>query len=248
MAAVAAWIAISISTPAMAQNKPTDPAAEAQGAQETPPPSSLTEKASYVIGRNLIEDFKSQEIAIDLEQLVAGIRSAAAGSASVLTAEDADAAMAAFYKRLEQRAQERLKSDADKNMRASEAFLKEHALVEGVVQLDNGVQYRILQPGSGAKPAMTDQINVHYTGKKLDGTVFESTRELEKPLQLTVGAIGVRGLMDSVLRMPAGSKWEIVVPPEMAYGVAGLPPGIGPNETLIFEFELISIEKRPMPK
>ncbi len=213
-------------------------------ADHPPAPSSLTEKASYVIGRNIIDDFKNQEIEIDLEQLIQGLRSAAAGKDSALSAEDTEATMSAFYKKIDQLQQAKLKATADKNMRASEVFLRKNALAEGVVQLDCGVQYRVLTEGSGDKPTLTDQVNLRYTGKKLDGTVFESTLDRQEPVRLAVGAIEVRGLVEAVLRMPAGSKWEVVVPPEMAYGVAGLPPGIGPNETLIFEVELISLEKK----
>ena len=220
-------------------------AAQDGSLQQFPEPGSTLKKASYLIGRNLIEDFRAQEVEIDVEQLIRGIRAAAQGEKSPLTPDEERAALAEFNQQADQRLQARMKLEADKNMRAGEAYLRENALRPGVVQLENGVQYSVMQTGTGAKPRLNDVVKLHFHGKNLTGKTFDSTRELKEPGALPVGAISVSGLIDAVLRMPVGSKWEVVVPPAAAYGVEGLPPAVGPNETLIFEIELIAIEPPP---
>ncbi len=213
------------------------------GAQDSfAEPDATLKKASYLIGRNLIDDFRAQEVEIDVEQLIRGIRAAAQGEKSPLSADEARAALAEFNRIADERLQARMKLEADKNMRAGEAFLRENALRPGVIQLENGVQYQVLQAGSGPKPRLNDKVQLHFHGRNLAGQVFDSTRELKEPVALPVASISVSGLIDTVLRMPVGSKWEVAIPPAAAYGVEGLPPEIGPNETLIFEVELIGIE------
>lgn len=217
--------------------------AETQDDAQTTPPRSLEEKASYLLGRGIIDDFRAQQINVDLEQLILGIRAAAVGEANLLSDEDARSVMEVFGREVEKRQQAQLRQAADQNMRASSDFLRQHALQADVIQLESGVQYRVLAAGSGAKPTLADRVKLHLTGKTVSGTQFESTIESQQPLEIPVGGIAIRGLMETLLRMNTGSKWEIVVPPELGYGVSGAPPEIGPNEVLIFEIELISIQQ-----
>lgn len=213
-------------------------------AQDDPKrPESLKEKASYILGRDVVKDFQERLVDFDLEQLIAGIRSAAAGQPSVLTDEDVDSVMKTFGRELEKRQQQHMQELADKNMRAGQAFMKENALKEGVKQLENGLQFEVLEPGEGDSPKVTDRVKVHFIGKSLDGKIFESTKEEKDPPTVAVGGIGVRGVLEALLRMEPGAKWRVVVPPELAYGVAGAMPEIGPNQTLIFEIEFFEVVK-----
>jgi FKBP-type peptidyl-prolyl cis-trans isomerase len=145
---------------------------------------------------------------------------------------------------LEKRQQEKLREVADKNMRDGEAFRKENSLKDGVKQLENGLQYEILEKGHGESPGIEDHVKVHFVGKTIDGKIFESTREESQAPTLPVGAFGVRGIVEALLRMKPGSKWQLVIPPDLAYGVDGAMPEIEPNQTLIFEVELLEVVKQ----
>lgn len=215
--------------------------AAASGQDEAKPPESLKEKASYILGRDIARDLNDRLIEFDLEQLVAGIRDSVSGKPSVLSAEDTDSVMKTFSRELEKRQDEKVREVADKNMRETQTFLKEHALKEGVKQLESGLQYSLLVEGDGEVPKIGDRVKVHFVGQTMAGKVFESTRTNNEPATVAIGGIGVRGVVEALLRMKVGSKWLVVVPPELAYGVAGLPPEIGPNETLVFEIELLEI-------
>lgn len=215
----------------------------AAGQDQTKPPESLREKASYVMGRDLVRDFQDRLVDFDVEQLIAGIRDAAANTPSVLSEEDMSSVMTAFGKELELRQQEKIKELADKNMRAGQEFMKANALKDGVKQLENGLQYTVLEKGTGSQPQLEDRVKIHIVGKDLADKVFESTRTANEPAVVSVGGIGVRGIVEVLLRMPVGSKWMVVVPPDLAYGVPGAPPDIEPNQTLVFEIELLEIVK-----
>ena len=213
-------------------------------AQDEPrAPESLQEKASYLLGRDIIADFNGRLVEVDLEQLIAGIRAASAGKPSMLSAEDSASVMKVFSKDLEERQQRRMRELADKNMREGAAYLKEHALQDGVKQLESGLQYEVVAAGEGDPPKLTDRVKVHFVGKNLAGKVFESTVEQKDPAIVAVGGVGLRGIVDALLRMKPGAKWRIVVPPDLAYGVSGAPPDIEPNQTLVFEIELLEIVK-----
>ena len=210
---------------------------------ETKPPESLAEKASYVMGRDVVKDFEDRLVEFDVEQLIAGIRAAAAGKPSVLSDEDIASVMATFGREVEKRQQQKFQELADKNMREGVAFMKENSLKESVKQLENGLQYEVLAAGDGVSPKITDRVKAHFIGKSLAGKIFESTAEEKVPPTIAVGAIGIRGVAEAMLRMKPGSKWSLVVPPELAYGVDGAMPEIEPNQTLIFEVELLEIVK-----
>ncbi len=211
--------------------------------EEANSPESLNEKASYIMGRDIVKDLQERLVEFEIEQLIAGIRAAAAGKPSVLTEEDMNSVMDSFGRALEKRQQQQMQELADKNMRAGQAYVKKHALKDGVKQLENGLQYEVLATGEGPSPKITDRVKVHFIGKTLEGIVFETTAKEKDAITIAVGGIGVRGVLEAILRMQVGSKWRVVVPPDLAYGVAGAPPEIGPNQTLIFEVELLEIVK-----
>jgi FKBP-type peptidyl-prolyl cis-trans isomerase FklB len=129
----------------------------------------------------------------------------------------------------------------EKNLEDGRAFLKANKNAPGVVALPSGLQYKILRTGAGQKPALTDKVTVHYHGTLINGTVFDSTVERKQPIELTVNHV-IPGWIEALQLMPAGSKWILYVPPELAYGENPRPGGpIEPNSTLIFEVEILSI-------
>jgi len=126
------------------------------------------------------------------------------------------------------------------NKKKGEAFLQANKAKEGVVALPNGLQYKVLKAGDGRKPLESDMVLCHYRGTLLDGTEFDST-EAERPATLKVSAL-INGWKEALKLMPAGSKWQLAIPPQLAYGERGVGGDIGPNETLLFEVELVAIK------
>ncbi len=131
------------------------------------------------------------------------------------------------------------KEKADKNLAAGKAFLEENKKKEGVTALPSGLQYKVLKEGAGKTPKAADTVTAHYRGTLTDGTEFESSYKKEKPLTFKVDGV-IKGWTEALLLMKEGSKWQIVIPPDLAYGERGSPV-IPPNSTLIFEVELISV-------
>lgn len=131
-------------------------------------------------------------------------------------------------------------SPAAKNEATGEAFLKANQQKEGVVTLPSGLQYKILVKGNGKKPTATDSVTVDYAGRLIDGTEFDSSYKRGEPATFPLNGV-IAGWTEALQLMPVGSTWELYIPPSLAYGEAGAPPVIGPNETLIFKVNLISI-------
>jgi FKBP-type peptidyl-prolyl cis-trans isomerase len=135
----------------------------------------------------------------------------------------------------------------EKNKKAGEAFLAANKEKPGVVTLPSGLQYKILQPGSGPKPTASDSVVCNYRGTLVDGTEFDSSFKRGQPATFPVGQV-IKGWTEALQLMPVGSKWELFIPSDLAYGERGTNGGpIGPNETLIFEVELVSIQAKSQP-
>ena len=134
----------------------------------------------------------------------------------------------------------RVESPADVNLREGETFLAENGKKEGVVTLESGMQYKVLIPGTGPIPVATDKVNVHYHGMLIDGTVFDSSVERGSPASFGVTQV-IQGWIEALQLMKTGSKWILYIPSDLAYGTIGSGQKIGPNSTLIFEVELLSI-------
>jgi FKBP-type peptidyl-prolyl cis-trans isomerase FklB len=131
---------------------------------------------------------------------------------------------------------------ANKNKEEGDNFLKANGQKKGVITLESGLQYSVLQQGEGATPKLDDRVRTHYHGTLIDGTVFDSTVESGEPASFGVGEV-IPGWTDALRRMKVGDKWRLFIPSEMAYGVQGAPPDIGPNCVLIFDIELLSIDR-----
>ncbi len=195
-------------------------------------------KISYAIGLSTAQSIARQGVALDLNAYVLGVRDALDGTKPRLTQEEFKAALANATNSVN----DQLKNRAKTNLEAGQAYMAENKKKEGVVELSNGIQYKELRAGSGDRPKVSDTVVVHYEGKLIDGTVFDSSKERGEPATFPVQGV-IQGWQEVLPLMPVGSRWEVTIPPKLAYGVKGAGAGIGPNETLIFEIELLEIAK-----
>ena len=201
------------------------------------------EKVSYGIGVDVARNFKRQGIEVDPDLLVKGLRDALSGEKLLLSEDDLRATLKGFAEELRQKQAQAAKIAAEENKKAGEAFLAANQKKEGVVTLPSGLQYKILKAGDGKQPTDADTVECQFRATHIDGTEFDSSQRVGKPVSFELkGAIP--GWREALKLMPVGSKWQIVVPPPLAYGERGAG-GIGPNSTLIFEVELLSIRAKP---
>lgn len=201
-------------------------------------------KVSYAIGMAMASNFKKQSVEIDESAFEKGFRDAVSGT-TLVTEEQAHAILNAYQAELRVKAQEKQRLAAENNKQAGEAFLKANQSKEGVVVLPSGLQYKILTAGTGPKPAASDTVNCNYRGTLIDGTEFDSSAKHGGPATFPVSGV-IHGWTEALQLMPVGSKWQLFIPADLAYGERGAPGGqIGPNSTLIFEVELVSIQPKP---
>jgi len=201
------------------------------------------DKVSYSIGIAMGKNFKMQFIDIDPDILVKGIKDAFTGGKTLLTDQEMNETMAAYQKELAAKQQEFLKKLGEKNKAEGEAFLAENKKKEGVKTLENGLQYKVIQTGSGKKPTLSDTVTTHYRGTLIDGTEFDSSYRRGQPVTFQVGGV-IPGWKEALQLMEVGAKWQLFIPSNLAYGERPAGPNIGPYATLIFEIELISIEEK----
>ena len=234
---------------ATAQKPPSAPTSKKPAASRKPLLlSTQKQKASYAIGLNIGKNMKNDSVDVDTDILARGIRDALAGSKPLLTDEEIQAALVELQNEIRKRQQEEYQVAADKNQKEGEAFLAANRAKEGVVTLPSGLQYRVLQAGTGPKPAATDTVVCNYRGTLLNDKEFDSSVKHGGPATFAVNQV-IKGWTEALQIMPVGSKWELFVPPSLAYGPRAAGPDIGPNSTLIFEVELLSIQpKNPAPE
>ncbi len=207
--------------------------------------TSLTtdkDKLSYSIGADLGKNFKTQGIDINPEVLAKGMQDGMSGAQLILTEQQMKDVLNKFQKDLMAKRSAEFNKKSEENKTKGESFLKENKAKPGVVVLPSGLQYKIIETGSGAKPSKSDTVTVEYTGRLIDGTVFDSTEKTGKPATFQVSQV-IPGWTEALQLMPAGSTWEIYVPSGLAYGPRSVGGPIGPNETLIFKIHLISVKK-----
>jgi len=210
------------------------------------------EKASYAIGMNLgnglKENMKKSDVDINTDILLRGFKDALNGSKPLLTDAEAQSVMSVFQTDLNKHVKEMHDAAAAKNSSEGAAFLAANKAKPGVVTLPSGLQYKIITEGAGPKPTASDTIVCNYKGSLIDGTEFDSSFKHGQPATIPVGRV-IKGWTEAMQLMPVGSKWQLFIPPSLAYGEAGTNGGpIGPNATLIFEVELLSIQPKPEPK
>lgn len=209
---------------------------------------SVKQKASYGLGMSLGRNFKSQGVDLDIELMVRGLRDGLSGGQSLLADAEIEEALRKFQEELVARQEEQMKALAAESQKKGEAFLAANAKKPGVKATASGLQYKVLTEGTGAVPKASDNVKVHYKGTLTDGTVFDSSYERGEPATFGVTQV-IKGWVEALQLMKVGSKWQITIPAALAYG-ATPPPGspIPPNSVLVFDVELLGIEKAPATK
>ncbi|HEY1600654.1 MAG TPA: FKBP-type peptidyl-prolyl cis-trans isomerase [Pirellulales bacterium] len=210
--------------------------ASAQAPKQKPvvkQPASSAATASYIIGYQIGANFKRQHVPIDGQAIIKGLQEGLAGGKPPMTEEQMDEVMRAFQKEVTARMSEQGKQEG-------EAFLATNAKAPGVKTTKSGLQYKVLKEGTGKSPQKSDTVTTHYKGTLIDGTPFDSSYDRNEPASFQVdGVIG--GWTEALQMMKVGSKWQLFIPSDLAYGPQGSPPTIPPNSTLIFEVELLKI-------
>jgi FKBP-type peptidyl-prolyl cis-trans isomerase FklB len=209
-------------------------------AQDKPDLTNPKQKASYAIGLNIGTTLKRQELDVDTKALTAGITDGFAGKPA-LTEDEQKAVLMDLQKSVMARAEEKQNAAAETNLKAGEAFLAANAKKEGVKTTASGLQYKVINSGTGLSPKLTDVVKVHYHGTLIDGTVFDSSVRRNQPATFPVNGV-IPGWTEALQLMKVGDKWKLFIPAKLAYGEQG-PGPIGPNSVLIFEVELLGIEK-----
>jgi FKBP-type peptidyl-prolyl cis-trans isomerase FklB len=194
------------------------------------------EKVSYIIGTDIGGNLKRQSIDIDPSILARGVQDALSGANPLLSKEEIQETMVAFQKEM-----------MEKQKQRGEAFLSENKKKEGVKTLPSGLQYKVIKAGTGKKPKVDDTVMVNYRGTLIDGTEFDSSFRRGQPVAFPVSGV-IPGWTEALPLMQEGAKWQLFVPPNLAYGERGAGGLIGHNVTLIFEVELISVQENKQEK
>jgi FKBP-type peptidyl-prolyl cis-trans isomerase FklB len=192
------------------------------------------------------ENLHKQSVPVDPAILARGLKDGLTGGKTLLTDEEAQAAITAVQNDLRKQQQEKMQEAAAANKKEGDAFLSANKGKEGVVTLPSGLQYKILKEGTGPKPTASDSVVCNYRGTLINGTEFDSSYKRGQPATFPVSGV-IKGWTEALQLMPVESKWQLFVPSDLAYGESGRP-GIEPNSTLIFEVELLSIQDKSKEK
>lgn len=210
-------------------------------AQEQEALKTQEEKLSYGMGVEIGQNFKQNGVKVDVDLLVKGLRDALSGLKLLMDQDELQATLTRFRQELIKKRGLDKRAAAIENKKDGDAFLAGNKTREGVVTLQSGLQYKVLKEGDGKKPTLEDTVECNYRGTLLDGTEFDGTYGTGKPVTFPLKSL-IPGVRNALILMPVGSKWQVFVPPELGYGERGTGRYIGPNATLIFEMELISIK------
>ncbi|KUG07701.1 FKBP-type peptidyl-prolyl cis-trans isomerase [Solirubrum puertoriconensis] len=203
--------------------------------------TSLKQQISYIIGRDLARNFAQQGLDLDIDTLTQSLKEALSGQQSRLSPQQMQAAMQQFQQQMaEQQPQDGGGQSAEQNKQEGAAFLAENKNKQGVNTLPSGLQYEVLNEGSGKKPSLKSSVTTHYHGTLIDGTVFDSSYERGQPATFPVNGV-IAGWTEALQLMSEGSKYRLYIPSELAYGTRGAGSDIGPNATLIFDVELLKV-------
>jgi FKBP-type peptidyl-prolyl cis-trans isomerase FklB len=209
------------------------------------------DKMSYAIGMNMGTGLHQQSVEVDTAILLRGLKDGLAAGKTLMTEDEMKTRIIQLQNDIRKKMQEKAQLAAQlagaSNKKEGDAFLAANKDKEGVVTLPSGLQYKILTEGAGPKPAATDSVVCNYSGKLINGTEFDSSYKRGQPVTFPVTGV-IKGWTEALQLMPVGSKWQLYIPAELAYGEPGRGPAIGPNSTLIFEVELISIQSKDLNK
>jgi FKBP-type peptidyl-prolyl cis-trans isomerase FklB len=203
------------------------------------------DKVSYSIGLDIGFTFQKQKVEVNLDPLVAGIKDAI-NNKPQLTPEQAKEVLMAFQKEMVAKQEQVNKEAGAKNAAAGQKFLADNKAKEGVKTTASGLQYKVMKEGSGATPKTTDTVTVNYRGTLIDGTEFDSSYKRNEPISFPVTGV-IPGWTEALQLMKVGSKYQVFIPANLAYGAQGAGQVIGPNSTLIFDVELLGVQASPSP-
>lgn len=204
--------------------------------------STLNDSVSYGIGLLVAQNFKSQGMDLNPDFLNKAINDVLKGGTPLISDMVAQQTANRYMMKVQEQKMAEQAKQFEPNKLAGEKFLAENAKKEGVVTLPSGLQYQILKAGDGPKPTANDKVKTHYHGTLIDGTVFDSSVQRGEPITFPVTGV-IQGWVEALQLMPVGSKWKLFVPESLAYGIRGSGPTIKPYSALVFEVELLSIEK-----
>ncbi|MGD0932205.1 MAG: FKBP-type peptidyl-prolyl cis-trans isomerase [Candidatus Korobacteraceae bacterium] len=230
-------------------NPQSAPAAKTAPAAETPAPAgdaalpTQKDKLSYALGMNIGRGLHKDSVDVNPTILMRGLKDAMAGGTTLMTDEQAQATIMELQGQLRAKLEAQRKASEATNKKDGEAFLAANKTKPGVITLPSGLQYKILKEGTGTKPTPTDSVECNYKGTLINGTEFDSSYKRGQPATFPVTGV-IKGWTEALQLMPVGSKWQLVLPPDLAYGARGAGDAIGPDETLVFEVELLSIAKK----
>jgi FKBP-type peptidyl-prolyl cis-trans isomerase FklB len=209
---------------------------------KAPALETTEDKVSYSIGSDLGKNLKRQGITINAAMFAKGMEDGMRGGPLLMTEQEMKQVLSDFEKDMMNKRASEFNQKAEENKVKGETFLKENKTKEGVVTLPSGLQYKIIKAGTGVKPTKEDTVTVEYTGRLLNGEVFDSTEKAGKPVSFKLNQV-IPGWTEALQLMPAGSTWEVYIPAKLAYGSRNVGGSIGPNETLIFNVHLIDVKK-----
>jgi len=243
--------AVAQNAPAASTPPPAKPATtQGQTAAKKPSPpakpatpymlKTQKEKNSYALGMSIGLGLHKQAVDVDPAVVARGLRDAIAGGKTLLTEDEMRAAIQQLQSDVHKAQEAKAHAAGEEARKQGEAFLAENKSKPGVVTLPSGLQYKILTPGTGPKPTASDTVTVNYRGTLIDGKEFDSSYKRGQPISFPVGGV-IKGWTEALQLMPVGSKWQLFIPSDLAYGDRGAGADIGPGETLIFDVELISI-------
>lgn len=201
------------------------------------------DRISYSVGHQMGRDFKNQKVEIRPEPFLKGIQDALDDSPPLISYREMRETLVALKNRVVAIQKEQAREEAERALKEGQAFLEENAEKKGVVVLPSGLQYRAINGGEGVSPEATDIVTVHYRGTLVDGTEFDSSYKRGQPAKFRLDRV-IKGWTEGVQLMKPGAKYRFFIPPELAYGKRGAGRMVGPNRTLIFEVELLSVERK----
>jgi len=227
---IAAAMVLTVSTQAAGED-PAEPAVQFE---------TDMDKVSYSLGTRIGTGFKQGGVEINLDLFMRGVKDVLAERELALSDEEMQQVMAEFQQRMMARQQEMLRKEAETNLAEGTAFLEENKTKPGVVVLPSGLQYKVLEEGTGRTPTATERVKVNYRGTFVNGEEFDSSYKRNQPAEFQVNRV-IAGWTEALQLMKEGAKWQLFIPANLAYGEQGRPPSMPPNSTLIFEVELIEV-------
>jgi len=223
-------------------NKPAQAApAKPVEAATAAPLATEKQKDSYALGMNIGKNLSSQPIDLDVPTLLQGLQDALQGGKTQMTDDEMKATLTQLSAQVSAKQQAAAKAAAEANVKEGQDFLASNKSKEGVVALPSGLQYKVITMGTGPKPGPTDTVVCDYRGTLINGKEFDSSYKRGQPASFPVNRV-IKGWTEALQLMPVGSKWQLFIPPDLAYGANGAGADIGPNSTLIFEVELHAIQ------